>query len=461
MNYNLRGDIMLKIKNVITEKLFGYYSYNFLKDNPEKDISDFLILYGDNGTGKTTILKSIFHLLSTSRNSGHKSQLARTKFKSITVILNDGTSIKAEREDILIGTYSIIIKNESDEVIHYLPMIAEETNRIRVGFKSEELEQKYDALLQYLESKNILIYYLTENRILNGKKNEYFSIDKYSEEEYIKYMRKNNNLRRETAAALEDIELIDKTVANLTTWIQNQNLLSSQKGENDANVIYRDIVTRLSSSSISEGEDIEDQGRIQKSIMELDDINTTAQNYSKYGLLSKFDFSDFIKIYKSSPQEKQVIINNVLEPYIDSVKAKISALKFLFEVIDEFISNLNDGFLLNKKIVFNINNGFSVEMLNTKEKIPFSLLSSGEKHIILLLSNILLSISDASQIIIDEPEISLNIKWQRKFLDTINILNRKNKAQFLISTHSVEILSSHWDSVIQLMAQEDADLAQD
>lgn len=452
---------MLKIKNVITEKLFGYYSYNFLKDNPEKDISDFLILYGDNGTGKTTILKSIFHLLSTSRNSGHKSQLARTKFKSITVILNDGTSIKAEREDILIGTYSIIIKNESDEVIHYLPMIAEETNRIRVGFKSEELEQKYDALLQYLESKNILIYYLTENRILNGKKNEYFSIDKYSEEEYIKYMRKNNNLRRETAAALEDIELIDKTVANLTTWIQNQNLLSSQKGENDANVIYRDIVTRLSSSSISEGEDIEDQGRIQKSIMELDDINTTAQNYSKYGLLSKFDFSDFIKIYKSSPQEKQVIINNVLEPYIDSVKAKISALKFLFEVIDEFISNLNDGFLLNKKIVFNINNGFSVEMLNTKEKIPFSLLSSGEKHIILLLSNILLSISDASQIIIDEPEISLNIKWQRKFLDTINILNRKNKAQFLISTHSVEILSSHWDSVIQLMAQEDADLAQD
>ena len=53
-------------------------------------------------------------------------------------------------------------------------------------------------------------------------------------------------------------------------------------------------------------------------------------------------------------------------------------------------------------------------------------------------------------IIIDEPEISLNIKWQRRLLSTLNYFVRDSKAQFVVATHSFEILSSHSDNTVRV-----------
>jgi len=81
------------------QKLFGYFDYNFICDASNKlDLARLTILYGLNGTGKTTILKLTYHLLSPEQRSGHKSEIVRTVFKKFCIFLLDGTTIWAERE---------------------------------------------------------------------------------------------------------------------------------------------------------------------------------------------------------------------------------------------------------------------------------------------------------------------------------------------------------------------------
>ncbi|MHC5828218.1 MAG: hypothetical protein ACYT04_73080, partial [Nostoc sp.] len=59
----------LSVVRIEVERLFGRYTYTLVKkdNNPHID-SSLMILYGDNGSGKTTILKLLFHLLSTGHN---------------------------------------------------------------------------------------------------------------------------------------------------------------------------------------------------------------------------------------------------------------------------------------------------------------------------------------------------------------------------------------------------------
>ena len=56
-----------------------------------------------------------------------------------------------------------------------------------------------------------------------------------------------------------------------------------------------------------------------------------------------------------------------------------------------------------------------------------------------------------SIIIIDEPEISLNVKWQRSLVQTLLDCVEGRAVQFILATHSIELLTHHKDHVLQLL----------
>ena len=115
-----------------------------------------------------------------------------------------------------------------------------------------------------------------------------------------------------------------------------------------------------------------------------------------------------------------------------------------------FVDNLNNYFN-NKTISYTVKTGFIINQKITEDKIEFRDLSSGEKQLVLLFCNIILASAKASIFIIDEPEISLNIKWQRSLLDTLLNLVSKNHVQFIIATHSIELLTKHNENVKKLI----------
>ncbi len=61
-------------------------------------------------------------------------------------------------------------------------------------------------------------------------------------------------------------------------------------------------------------------------------------------------------------------------------------------------------------------------------------LSSGERHILTFLTLVLFEGQDRNFLIIDEPEISLNIKWQRELMSIFSTL--LPKTQIIVASHS-------------------------
>lgn len=71
-------------------------------------------------------------------------------------------------------------------------------------------------------------------------------------------------------------------------------------------------------------------------------------------------------------------------------------------------------------------------------------LSSGEKQVIALFSYFYLY-SENSIVLIDEPELSLSIEWQRRLL--MDIINTPTCAQLLAITHSPFIFDNELDPI--------------
>lgn len=105
-------------------------------------------------------------------------------------------------------------------------------------------------------------------------------------------------------------------------------------------------------------------------------------------------------------------------------------------------SLLNSVFLDNKKIRLTEDEIQAIALDGSE----FSLdsLSSGEKHLFLLLLEAY-QVGN-SPLLLDEPEISLHVDWQRRLFDFIESLNPE--AQIIAATHSPEILAGVEDAAI-------------
>ena len=82
------------------------------------------------------------------------------------------------------------------------------------------------------------------------------------------------------------------------------------------------------------------------------------------------------------------------------------------------------------------------------EPIEWRHLSSGEKQILILLTQALLSEKSPAVYVADEPELSLHVDWQEKLLKALTQL--AGRCQFIVATHSPDIASGFGDKVIDL-----------
>ncbi len=114
---------------------------------------------------------------------------------------------------------------------------------------------------------------------------------------------------------------------------------------------------------------------------------------------------------------------------------------------DKFIEIINDLFLeTNKKVNQDEN---ELEFLLGEQEINVYQLSSGEKQLLIILLTVLVQDNKPSILLMDEPEISLHIEWQRKLIKYIRVLNPN--AQIIIATHSPDIIVHGWlDNVFNL-----------
>lgn len=94
------------------------------------------------------------------------------------------------------------------------------------------------------------------------------------------------------------------------------------------------------------------------------------------------------------------------------------------------------------KIYLDLNPDVSVTVKSGKSTVQFSALSSGEQNRIGLALKIISHAENNTLILIDEPEISLHLKWQMEFHSFLKgIMSSYNNYHILIATHSPIIVS--------------------
>lgn len=82
--------------------------------------------------------------------------------------------------------------------------------------------------------------------------------------------------------------------------------------------------------------------------------------------------------------------------------------------------------------------------------LPVSSLSSGEQHEIVLLYELLFLSPRGTLLLIDEPEISMHILWQRQFVEEITEVARLAELDVLAATHSPFIADERSDLMVAL-----------
>ena len=142
---------------------------------------------------------------------------------------------------------------------------------------------------------------------------------------------------------------------------------------------------------------------------------------------------DFEATYKKDHKIRKIVDDiNLVEQKIETAKTSRNKLQLL----------ISDMFSGNKVILFK-DTGISIETDDGQE-IGLSSLSSGEKQAIWLFVQTLLV--KGNSLLIDEPEISLNIDWQKKLLSSM--LQLEPRVQLIVATHSPEIMANIADEEI-------------
>lgn len=132
-------------------------------------------------------------------------------------------------------------------------------------------------------------------------------------------------------------------------------------------------------------------------------------------------------------------LNQLLEVYASN-KEQEQAIEAFVGVINSYWSNDFDEkqFIFDKSTVTTrIENRFSGSSL------PLNALSSGEKQIVSIFARLYLSENKRFMVLIDEPELSLSMDWQKRFLP--DILRSPSCAQMVAITHSPFVFDNELD----------------
>jgi len=434
----------LNIQHIDIEDLFGIYTYSIPVNNI--DISQLLILYGQNGAGKTTILQLIFNLLSSENGEGYKTELANTKFKKISITLSNQIIISAYRINSLIGKYILSFKNNEVFEVECTPTL----NSHKYILENMDNEDKFYHFLSLLKDINLAIHFLSDDRkvksnismILNEKDDELRISDIPMD------IFHNMRISTDKTFSLSDV-FLKVAIQRVENWFKNEALKGNTIGQNDIQEIYLNLITELLKNKGKKDNTSEFSISKESMLKKLESLHNRNNQFIKYNLSLDFNLDKYIEIIKFS-KTKLGTIEKILNPYIEGIEKKFDAIEDTKNIIDTFVTTLND-FYIGKELKFSIDNGLKIHSIyNDKEELDPAMLSSGEKQLLLLFCNTITAREQASIFIIDEPEISLNVVWQRKLINALLSFSKGSSIQFILASHSIELLSNYSNNVSKL-----------
>lgn len=386
-----------KISKIEIYNMWGEYK-NITIDFP-KNVT---FITGFNGTGKSTILD----IINTSSQEKHSSSLKYKDWVSKIVLGLDVsfffTSINQElnlNREKMLSLVSDKMKH-SDTSAKDLGLLLGKSEFIEKNKKNKKVNKQKNIILNNKDSNSSDIF-MTEAS--NEKKKSY---------KYVRFSQVH----------------ADSQLKNIT-------ITSMLKP-----VFYRDDIFVIPDRSY-----INAGNRLEESIFDRDsNLNLTLTE-----LILEF-LSIEKKINEKSTKSRMNSIEEVISKMFPENKSNVDKLKIaelkkqLNSIINEDISieekhrelleeEINYYFSCTDKKLIRDERGI-IEFEHNDKKIPCGLLSKGEKQLLTLLLLAFIYSNETRVFILDEPDLSLHVEWQKNIIKSMVKLSPNS--QFIIATHS-------------------------
>jgi len=414
-------------------KLFGRFDYDLILEDKQ-----IVILTGPNGYGKSTILRIIQVIMNKKMSViGKLKFFVQLDFEIIEAVLSGNSStwkIQKFEDSLAINEIKLPL-DIFDEVFMRTP------SRLMKKYNEEFI---YDTAIS--NNYRELIFSQEHFRPFDTNHDDFLL----------------GNAPRTVRKNLERIKQILNEATGPVYFIKEQRLLKPKrfkKGEDEVvNVIedlpnsFKELINDISSnySAIANDLDSSYPNRLfntDKGINKSEYETKMEEMFQKFEKLRKYNISDM-------NQSENVVYK---EEHSKALKIYFEDFDKKYEVYEDFITKLDlftdivNSRLLFKQVKLNRENGILIVDENgTNKDMRLASLSSGEKQVIILFYQLIFESDSEILLLIDEPEISLHIMWQKQFMgDMLKVAEYKNQ-KVIIATHSPQILNNHWEFQIDL-----------
>lgn len=448
----------MKINRIRIENLFDSFTHE-IKFSKESNIT---MILGRNGLGKTVVLKIIKAIF-----NGDFYQLQNIEFTKILIDLDNNESwiiikelVENDKPNDEILEYRLnlsqIINGDekgiidlSDinknfeklkrEISRHIPAPVRQIDndewldrRTEIRYSTRELIEKYRA---YIPAE-VFTKHVVFPEWFSSKINS-LEVSLIETQRLLTLSTDHEDYRYRDRGHVSYKNTVEEYSEHLVQQIQHQLAKSSELSTKLDRSYPNRLIERLKktiSISVSQ-EDLN---------LSLRDLDEKRERLQKVGL---FDLQDKPHIKIDEVQDDKIL--DVLQVYIEDSTEKLDVYDELADKIDLFIKIVNERFL-KKKLTIYRTEGFHFESTKNGKDIPLKSLSSGEQHILVLYYELLFKIKPGTLLLMDEPEISLHIAWQKRIISDLREILKLNPMEIIIATHSPAVIGNNWELTVEL-----------
>ena len=429
-----------RLHRVEVDGLFGLYNHRI-----DLELNDRVtFLHGPNGVGKTTILKMIDAVL-TERFEFFRS----TRFKRLLLAFDDGTELEldksvAEDEEANVGELRLTANGEvrSTAVGTLL------SDAASIGAEVEHLEREGDAWVDILDrarltDNEVVQRYGRQLGILPAIRQRLAKRDVPWLREYLgaansHFIEAQRLVRPQYLSGwLHRSEAIPSRVVECSTELKRRIDDTMAEYGRQAQVLDQSFPQRLlqrsgANDSLSIDEVQNRMSDLDRKTEELKGIGILDETPHQFELVGDMDRSQA----------------GVMTLYVDDTAQKLKVLEDLASRARLLLDSLNGKFQ-HKQMRVDRDKGLIVSGEHG-DSLPPDSLSSGEQHELILHYDLLFRVAPNTVVLLDEPELSLHLEWQSRFLSDLMAIVQLSGFDALVATHSPSIVGGRDDLMVEL-----------
>ena len=433
----------LRLQRIVVDGLFGTYNHD-IKLNLNDRVT---LLHGPNGVGKTVILEMISALL-----QERFDYFGKIPFSRFFLVFDDSSTLKLEANDgaesedqryLLTLTRSGKSQEATVGRASTATVIAAGVKHLQphrdlahawIDMRDGEVLSAREVISRYADSappaenrdddlswfstflKNANVHFIQTQRLVRIDSD---MLDRY---EYVRRVRRPSMISTVVEYSRDFRERLAETMAQYGRQSQALDQSFPQR-----------LMTPVDELEI---------GEIQDRMSKLDE---KTGDYTNMGILDKTPTHPFSVSSLGQIDPTQA---RVMTLYVQDTEKKLQALGDLATRTRLLLENVNQKYR-HKKIQLDREEGF-VATSDSGQPLTLSSLSSGEQQELVLHYDLLFRVPSNTIVLIDEPELSLHVAWQKKFLPDLLKIVQLSNFDALVATHSPFVVGDRTDLMVGL-----------